>query len=615
MAPITIDIDTGGTFTDGFVVSDGKALTVKTLSTPHDLLVCFRAVLEDAAELLDRSVGEMLAGTEAIRYSTTVGTNAVLQRRGPKLGALLGDGDPELENRLGGALELFGASGLARPVRATAEAEAAPDQQQAVVEPIQALLQEGARGLVCVVPGAAGGAAEKLVRQRFESHYPSHCLDAVPLLLSREMDADEDDARRGATALFNAYVHPEVADFLYRAEDYLREQGYRRPLRVVHNDGRAGRVAKTIAAKTYNSGPTAGLVGAAELARDHGEDALVTLDMGGTSSDVAVIEGGVVPLRERGAVDGIEISLPLVDLIPLGGGGGSIAWTDEDGTLRVGPRSAGASPGPACFGFGGTEPTTTDADLVLGVIDAGRFLDGRMKVDRGLAEKALQPLAEELGVDVPGAALTVSQALHRQLGTSLAEVIAERGLATPEATLLAFGGAGPTHACGIAAAAGVRRVLVSPFAPVFSAYGVSTTDVEHVATVAKDVGEEALRESLLRQMAGEGFAAEEVTLEIAEEDGLLHGRCVRVMPHYEHPSAAAPAHPATAAATRPVTWSAQGPESTEIYDAAGLDRGAELAGPAVIEAGGTTIAVPAGWSLRVDGSGIYELTQREEESR
>ncbi|OLT40001.1 hypothetical protein BJF85_06570 [Saccharomonospora sp. CUA-673] len=404
MTVITIDIDTGGTFTDGFVVRDGIAHTIKTLTTPHDLAVCFRETIENAAGSLGLTVPDMLRETASVRYATTVGTNTVVQRRGPRIGLITDPGLPPADQDAG--VQLF--------VEPTMVAELPPGDEDAgrrALPALRTLLQEGARGLV-VACSEGVSADEYALATGFAEHYPKHCLDSVPLLRGGEVSADPDPVRRRSTALFNAYVHPDVADFLYRAEDYLREHGYQRPLRIVHNDGGAARVARTIAGKTYNSGPMAGLLGARTVARSYGFDDLVTLDMGGTSLDVGILRAGEVPMREHGRVEDVEISFPLPDLVPLGLGGGSIAWLDES-RLRVGPHSAGALPGPACFGFGGTEPTVTDADVVTGVLRPQSFLSGRMDIDRDAAERAFEPLAEKLNLSVPETAGRVLTTAHQ----------------------------------------------------------------------------------------------------------------------------------------------------------------------------------------------------------
>jgi N-methylhydantoinase A/oxoprolinase/acetone carboxylase beta subunit len=491
---------------------------------------------------------------------------------------------------------------------------AGEERSEAAVEAAKSLLAHSARGLVCALPHAdRDPAGELAVRELFEQHYPKHCLDAVPLLLSHEIAADPDDFRRTVTTVFNAYVHPAVADFLYRAEDHLRENGYRRPLLVVHNDGGCSRVAKTIAGRTYNSGPLAGLMGAKVIADLYGFKQLVAMDMGGTSLDVAFIVDGDVPLRDHGLVEGVEISFPLPDLVALGAGGGSIAHREGD-QLRVGPQSAGAKPGPACFGFGGTDPTVTDADVVLGILHPDRFLGGTMPLHKDLAQRAIRTL----GDDVEALAAAIRDRVHEDMGKEIATELAAHDLDPAETILVAFGGNGPLHACGIANAAGVGEILTVPFASVFSAFGASSADVRHTYEEPAGEGvEEELRRRAVRDMRGEGFAAEmlELELDAVERDG---GQRVRLsaraeLDHY----AFARANGANGGAatgpreTREVIWPQAGAADTPIYDATKLGRGSPISGPAVIEGVDTTHAIPHGWSYQLDEYGNGRVTAKE----
>ena len=597
----TICIDTGGTFTDGFVVHNERPYVVKVMTTPHDLEVCFRDVIAASAEAIGVDVSTMLRDTESVRYATTVGTNAVLQRRGPKLG-LLTNAPSTNGDATGSGVGVF--------VSAEMVAQAAADTTS---DAMRDLLELGARGLVCSL---SDGEAERAVRDLFEESYPPHCLDAVPLIVGREVSHDGSLARRTATALFNAYVHPDVADFLYRAEDYLRDNGYRRPLLVVHNDGNCSRVAKTVAGKTYNSGPTGGLLGARVISELYDGRPLVSFDMGGTSLDVAVVGPGQIPVRSPGIVEDVEISFPLPDLLPLGAGGGSIASVDEDDELRVGPESAGAYPGPACFGRGGSEPTVTDADVVLGVLRPAAFLGGRIAIDAHAAAKAMEGIGARLGLEAQEVAERILQTVNRHMGARLADLARTRGVNPSGATILAFGGNGATHAAGIAEQAGIREVMVMPFAPVFSAYGAASATVRHVrqAPVA-DTDRDALRALVLRDMRAEGFSESEVAVEIREleQDGerVLAAEAVREAQGLELPRPSTDARASEPAEHAEVRWPGRGPALTAIYPRDGLLAGATIAGPALVEAPETTCAVPPGWSAHVDDKGTLCLRNEE----
>lgn len=599
----TISIDTGGTFTDGFVVRDGEPYAVKVLTTPHDLAVCFRDVIEAAADAVGLSVPDLLQETESVRYATTVGTNAVIQRRGPRLG-MVAAGQLPADDGTAWGVGLFVDSEMTRDIRVADPAEEGTSRA-ATAGLIGDLLEAGARGLVCSLPyGERSRGREEQVREVFLEQYPRHCLDAVPLLLSREVSEDSDDRRRTATTLFDAYVHPDVADFLYRAEDHLREQGYRRPLLAVHNDGGCARVAKTIAGKTYNSGPMSGLMGGRAIAELYGIETLVTLDMGGTSLDVAVVGPSEVPMQQHGRVEDVEISFPLPDLVALGAGGGSIAWLDGD-RLRVGPRSAGAKPGPACFGFGGDEPTVTDADVVLGILRPEAFLGGRMPIDPEASRRVVGELAEAIGCSVDEAAERILDTIHTEAGQRLAQELRDRGVEPESATVLAFGGNGVTHACGIGAAAGIDDVLALPFAPVFSAFGASTVDVIHAYESRRSSSTvDELTERALRDMRGEGFGADEVELtsEEAERDGevWVRVRSSRALPHLGFTAAKTGETEASSVGTEQVTWPGNGAAVTAVFRADDLGPGATLSGPALVEATKTTCAVPPHWKLRID---------------
>jgi N-methylhydantoinase A/oxoprolinase/acetone carboxylase beta subunit len=615
MPTTTIDIDTGGTFTDVFVVRDGTVITAKVLTTPHDLALCFQQVVEKAAGIAGLEPRQLLREATTVRYATTVGTNSVIQRRGPRLGLITAPKGTDLYAHNGDSAPVFDLF-LSKDMVATvpdrvADPSSAPTTEISPVSvAAKQLLSSSARGLVCSMPGGHD-VDERAVRTTFEQHYPKNCLDSVPLLLSHEIATDPDDFRRTTTALFNAYVHPDVATYLYRAEDYLRSQGYRWPLLIVHNDGGCARVAKTIAGKTYNSGPMAGLMGARAIAKLYGIDDLVTFDMGGTSLDVAIIRGGELPMDEHGLVEGAAISFPLADVMTIGAGGGSIAHT-ENGELRVGPQSAGARPGPACFGFGGTSPTTTDANVVLGFVDGEKFLGGAMTLDSAKAVAVYENLGAELGTDAVTAAANVRSRLHQDMADRISAVMQARSVTAESSVILAYGGAGPTDACEVAELLGVSRVISVPFASVFSAFGASTADHTH-AYQAPEIGdvEDELITRALRDMRGEGFGPDAV--ELTTDSVVRHGvRSVQVqatarLGHHQFQEQA-PGAAAQPSGQRQVTWPGHGALATATYEFADLRPGASITGPAILHAADTTYAIPSGWTFTVDayGNGICD---------
>src|SRR5712691_1467811 len=335
----TVGIDTGGTFTDSFVsAGEEQVATVKVETTPHDLTVCFADAIEASARSLGLSRAEFLRGADIIRFSSTIATNTVVTRSGPKLGLIVSAGAEE---------ELYGAARGGRifdfiaPAMVAAIAE--PPDPEEVNGVVRRLLEQGARILVVSLSNASAEAAsERRVKELIDRSYPRHYLGAVPVLLSTEISAVASDAERTAAAVVNAYVHRRLASSLYRAEDDLRRDGYRHPLLVVTTDGGVTRVAKTRALSTYQSGPTSGIHAAALLCAALGLDAAITADVGGTSTDVGVVAGGRPVRRETIDVGGVRLAQPSVELVSFGIGGGSLARV-EDGRVRVGPESAGCA--------------------------------------------------------------------------------------------------------------------------------------------------------------------------------------------------------------------------------------------------------------------------------
>ena len=539
----TIDIDTGGSFTDGFLTAGDRVEQVKVDTTPHDLTVCFLDCITEGANRLGISVEKLLSRTAAIRYSTTIGTNCLLQRNGPKLGLIVTEGyadtlyAPPHDGDVPKAAKV-----LAEIVSSVMRVEVAeeidgsgeivqPLDEEGVRQSVEYLLDSGALGIVISLRNSAFNSChEQKAKAIIDSEYPRHYLGSVPVLTAGAITAHPDNHVRTNTAALNAYIHRDMVRYLYRADELLRQHGYRKPLLVTHSSGGAARVAKTTALNTYNSGPVAGLIGCSKIAGDlYGVRDFVSVDVGGTSVDIGVGAGGkVVPDREP-SVEGIQIGLPMVTLGTAAGGGGSIARIGPaSNSIQVGPDSAGALPGPVAYDLGGLEPTITDADLVLGYLDPDYFLGGRKKLVKEKAVAAVDNLiAGSLGLSVEEAAWKIIQTSEDDVARQIKENIEVKGLKARDLTLFAFGGGGGSRCCGYASRLGISKIIVFAFNAVASAFGASTMDILHTyerpvhVTLRSASGAYPAAEwepfskavtdmvdSARRDMKGEGFAPE-----------------------------------------------------------------------------------------------------------
>ena len=670
---ITIDIDTGGTFTDGFITQNGTAISVKVDTTPHDLTEGFLDCLEAGAERLGMSLTETLQQTSVIRYSTTYGTNTIIQRTGPKLGVMVSEGHQANlygEGAKGSAYQWLLSESLVCGVPVEVGDAGQPAgliDQEYIRKSVIELLEGGARGLVVGIKGShRNNAAEMQIRDIVRNEFPRHFLGALPTLVSSEISQSRDDGLRLRTALLSAYIHHGLARHLYKAEEEIRRRGYSKPLLVVHANGSVARVAKSVAAHTYNSGPAAGLVGSNELGSDIGVASGLTLDIGGTSTDIGTVGDIWKGVENSVAVDGISIDVPAIVAESLGGGGGSIARF-EDGEVKVGPRSAGAYPGPMCYGLGGDAPTVTDANLVLGYLDPATFLGGGrnldvMKASHGISEHIAQPL----GISVEQAAWKIRQTVDQIVADGLTTYARARGL-TPN-VLFAYGGGGPTHVSTVADILGIPTAYCFPMSPVFSAYGSSRMDVSHLyetslhGTPAQqvDIAEFTgpMKEEAQRDMLGEGFDASNVRYEIhagvslendpqtkayvsladesatptktvierakdilaASHDSATGGSVVwdsirmKATASTPHPALANPDYdgeyyPKQTSSSRPV-WTGDTFEDTSVHEASSLTAGDLVVGPAIIESEFTTTVVTRRRNAKVDGANNIVLATK-----
>ena len=378
MRSYAMSIDTGGTFTDGFVSDGAHTVQVKVDTTPQDLTIGFEACIEAAANAVGEKLPAFLGALSTIHFSSTIATNTIVERRGARVGLIVTRGAEELvygtgpqATALHGFLDPDLVRGVAEQTDAAGAVVAEPGEADVDLA-VRELLERGVRLLVVSFANAHRNQANELrARELVGRSYPRHYLGAVPLLVASRVSLADDDHGRTACAVVNAYLHPNLVRSLYRAEDKTRERGLVRPLLIVNSDGATSRVAKTRAIDTYDSGPSAGVLGASYVARALGAEHVCTFDVGGTTSDVAYLTGAEVPTEEHTEVGDVSIPHPAVTLSSFGIGGGSIISVDESGEIRVGPESAGASPGPVCFGLGGQSLTPTDVWLLLGYLQPG----------------------------------------------------------------------------------------------------------------------------------------------------------------------------------------------------------------------------------------------------
>lgn len=650
----SIDIDIGGTFTDGFFTDGTQIQTRKVLTTPHDISECFMNCVRAGSEAFSLDLESFLLKTDVARVSTTVGTNLLVQCNGPRIGLIVSEGaERNLYGKgdagiIGRYVQENMVLGVPEEVDDTGRVVKEVDKEM-LLAAVRGLVQNGARMVVVSFRNAWRNAAnERLTREIMKERYPVHYLRSIPMQIGTDVAHVSDDHARTNSALLNAYVHGEMARRLYRAEDQLRAAGYRKPLLVVHANGGNARVAKTVALNTLHSGPAAAVRGAVFLANLLDLKRVVTADMGGTSLDISVVVDKKLPMSDTSHAGGAEIAIPMIELDAVGAGGGSLA-TAKDGELRVGPESAGSAPGPVCYGKGGMEPTVTDANVLLGYIDPDYFLGGKIKLDAEGARRAVsRRIGRPLKIEVEEACVRIRDIVNNNIA---GEIKARLGAVVPaEVSLFAFGGCGPLHACAIADAVGFRRIIAFPFASVFSAFGSSTTDIRH--TYAKTFGVKAdraadvhatlgsFREQAALDMAGEGFPVENAVL--AAELRVVNGG--KSTTHALDPAASAgdissligsgvldslrfaaecpvPHWTPTAEkervtgappvkATRKVQWDQTGAIDTPIYDALAFRHGHSVAGPSIVEAPDTSVVVGPGWNLTTDAYRNFILERR-----
>jgi N-methylhydantoinase A/oxoprolinase/acetone carboxylase beta subunit len=649
---LSLGVDTGGTFTDVMVSEHGELHIFKLPSTPHD-----------PTESFFRGIGQLCGGTaiESIIHGSTVATNALLERNGARVALVttagfedilaigrqnrpsLYDFDVEKTTPLVARDDIFG---ISERTLFDGTVEKKPDHKQ--IKRVADLVKT--RGYdsiaVCFLHSYANPENEKIVAQVLEQ-------TGVPVSVSHVVLPEYREYERFSTTSLNAYVSPRMASYVSAIEEKLPESVH---FRIMQSNGgsiSASRACKE-AVRTILSGPAGGVVGAGEVARLAGFDKVITFDMGGTSTDVSLCDRGV-SLRTQSTIGGCPIGIPVVDIHTVGAGGGSIAYLDAAGALHVGPRSAGAVPGPVCYGRG-TELTVTDANLCLGRIYPRFFLGGRMHLNVARMQERMQEFANTLEMTLGEAAEGMLRVANAIMERAIRVISVERGHDPRQFSLIAFGGAGPMHACELARSLRIPTVIVPKNAGVLSTLGLLMADVvkdfSHTVLIAEDAISVSALDSLLSQLErhavgvlrAEGFGADRCILERfldVRYSGQSYEVTVPMTPnfiadfHSEHQrlygysntswpvdlvnirlaargvtespalqrSAETGGHPENALLSREQVVFDGTARETSVYGREKLEAGMQFQGPAIVVEMSATTVIPPDYEARVDEYG------------
>ncbi len=533
-----IGIDVGGTFTDLFLWpegGEGDAETFKVLSTPADPSDGVLAGLELVARSRGMELSELAGATSLIVHGTTVTTNAVLTRGGASTGLVTTSGvrdalemrrgirERQYDNRYQNVVPL-----VPRHRRRTVAGrldfqgqELEPLDLDQVRSEVLRLKQEGVAAVaVCFMHAYANPAHERAAAQAIAEVLPEAYLSVSSQVLPTIRFYD-----RVSTTVLNAFVGPVLERYLSSLTARLAECGFAGTLLIMQSNGGVASPERSVrsAASTLLSGPAAGPRAAATYAGFGGQGDCILVDMGGTSFDASLVREGRAAMQSESEIDRLRIALPMLAITTIGAGGGSIGWIDEGGLLRMGPASAGAAPGPACYGRGGERPTCTDADLLLGYLDPAAFAGGKLALDEGRARAAIErEIAGPLGLDPEQAAAGMYRVINANMAHGVREITVERGLDPREFPMVVAGGAGALHACMIARELEIPRIVVPATASTLCAAGMLQCDLQH-DFVRSCVGPLAtIDPAHLAALAGELIAAGEARLAGQEIEALEH---------------------------------------------------------------------------------------------
>jgi N-methylhydantoinase A len=501
-----VSVDIGGTFTDCFVAWDNRYIESKALTTHQNLALGFNEALKNACGELDLTEREVLSQVDSVRYATTLGTNALIQRKGPRLGLLTTAGfraSVPLSRAKGYGVGLSHKQQMdvpnaqrpdpIVPIPMIIEVRERVDYNGDVIMKLDEddlrlrlrdLVDKGAEAIVVVLANSVVNPVHELrIREVFLKEYPGHMLGSIPMLLSHQVAGRKGEYVRAMSTIMDGFLHQVMYHGLGTLELNLRNAGYDKPMQVNHNSGGMAQLNSTDALQTVHSGPVSGIAASEHLALQTELGNIVATDMGGTSFDIGiVVKGGVKHYDFNPVIERWMVSVPMIHLVTLGAGGGSICKYDRMfKTVEVGPESAGSDPGPACYDRGGLRPTVTDADLMLGYLDPANYAGGRIKLNAKRSKQAIEEhLCDELDLSVVECSKLIKQTVDANMANGIARELRTRGYEPQDFTTLAYGGNGPLHACGVARALGVKTILAPPFASTFSAVGAGNMNQLHI---------------------------------------------------------------------------------------------------------------------------------------
>jgi N-methylhydantoinase A/oxoprolinase/acetone carboxylase beta subunit len=665
-----VDIDVGGTLTDGIFTSGEQVFSAKVDTTPHDLTVClFDCLAQGAVKLGFADTPAFLEHIDLIRWSTTITSNVLAELRGPRIGLLVSknhekdlygaDSRSSILNRLLADKDIIGLNGSFDGAQVTNAA--------------RALLEGGVRRIcVSLKDSHRDPAAELEVKSAIDLQYPDHFLGSVPVLAGSDISKSADDRTRTYCAVINAYTHGALAATLFKAEDELRQTSqYAGTFLVSHINGGVAGIAKTKAIDTIESGPILGIHASVFFAQLYGLKDVVAMDIGGTTAKISVLKNGLPINRKPSDFFGIPVEISLPDLRSIALGGGSVVKPGSAGNSKIelGPESMGSFPGPACYALGGDQPTLTDAFVTAGLINPEFFLGGAKPLDRDLAHSVIEnQVAKPINISVDEACRLITNRAFELVADLIATGAKDLKQDLSKHTLFAYGGNGSLFACGVAEKAGIKNVQLFALGPVFSAFGSSVSDICHVyerglahvtisdenASSLQTILEEIKAEGT-KDLLGEGIKPESLAYEIEIEasgsagnsiaipcsesilgnpkalqgaltsaletaantnakDISLELMRVRVKKPMSKPQVAEralksedSAHARTG--TRKILSGSSNGDA-QVYRWESLEPGNRVVGPAILEGINTTYFIPEGWTILVDRFGNGALFKR-----